>query len=146
MISFGKEAGEAAGKIIDSVGQFFDTPEKKMAAEKQLQDFLQSQGQQQTDVNKVEAAHRSIWVAGWRPGVGWGCVLGIFGSVTGTLLLGVTATVMVMFGIDTTGVMEANKVWQSFMDPLEEWLMELVFGMLSMAGLRTFEKLKGISK
>ena len=146
MFSLGKEAGEAAGKIIDSVGQFFDTPEKKMEAQKQLQDFLIANDASQNEVNKVEAAHRSVWVAGWRPGIGWGCVLGIFGSVTGTLLLGITGTVMVLFGIDATGVMEANEVWQSFMEPLEKWLMELVFGMLGMAGLRTYEKLKGITK
>jgi len=28
----------------------------------------------QLDVNKVEAAHSSIFVSGWRPGAGWVCV------------------------------------------------------------------------
>src|SRR3546814_15824172 len=27
----------------------------------------------QSEVNKVEAAHPSIFVAGWRPFIGWGC-------------------------------------------------------------------------
>lgn len=32
----------------------------------------------QNKVNEIEARHSSIFVAGWRPGVGWVCVLGLF--------------------------------------------------------------------
>ena len=31
----------------------------------------------QAETNKVEAAHRSIWVAGWRPAIGWCSALGV---------------------------------------------------------------------
>ena len=31
----------------------------------------------QLDVNKVEAAHKSLFVAGWRPSIGWCCSLGL---------------------------------------------------------------------
>jgi len=27
----------------------------------------------QADTNKIEAAHRTVWVAGWRPFIGWVC-------------------------------------------------------------------------
>jgi hypothetical protein len=30
----------------------------------------------QAETNKIEAAHRSIWVAGWRPCLGWVAALG----------------------------------------------------------------------
>jgi hypothetical protein len=41
-----------------------------------LKSFLRAQ----LEVNKVEAAHKSLFVSGWRPAVGWVCVLGMFGN------------------------------------------------------------------
>jgi hypothetical protein len=35
----------------------------------------------QTEVNKTEAGHSSIFVAGWRPAVGWSCVAGFLYTV-----------------------------------------------------------------
>ena len=32
----------------------------------------------QLEVNKVEAASKSLFVAGWRPCIGWVCALGLF--------------------------------------------------------------------
>ena len=32
----------------------------------------------QTKINEVEAQHRSLFVAGWRPSVGWGCSMAFF--------------------------------------------------------------------
>ena len=34
----------------------------------------------QMEVNKVEAAHKSLFVAGWRPAIGWVCALGMFSN------------------------------------------------------------------
>ena len=31
----------------------------------------------QMEINKVEAAHKSLFVAGWRPSIGWCCSLGL---------------------------------------------------------------------
>lgn len=83
--------------------------------------------------NQIEASHKSIWVAGWRPAIGWSCSLGIAWLFIGhpvatwvAQLLGYTG--MVMPTIDT------------------EVLLELTLAMLGMAGLRTFEKIKGVTK
>lgn len=83
--------------------------------------------------NQIEAGHKSIWVAGWRPAIGWSCSLGIAWLFIGhpvatwvAQLLGYTG--MVMPTIDT------------------EVLLELTLAMLGMAGLRTFEKIKGVTK
>ena len=32
----------------------------------------------QLEVNKVEAAHKNLFVAGWRPAVGWSCCLQLY--------------------------------------------------------------------
>lgn len=83
--------------------------------------------------NQIEAGHKSVWVAGWRPAIGWSCSLGIAWLFIGhpiatwvAQILGYTG--MVMPTIDT------------------EILLELTLAMLGMAGLRTFEKIKGVTK
>jgi hypothetical protein len=62
------------GKLIDD---FIPDPTAKaqaqaQAAQAQLQAALE-QSQAQTDIDKTEAASTSIFVAGWRPFVGWVC-------------------------------------------------------------------------
>jgi hypothetical protein len=83
----------------------------------------------QTDVNKVEAASNSLFVAGWRPAVGWICAAALgFKYIGGPLL-----------------VMAA----QTFNHPLtlpaidSGELMPLLLGMLGLGGLRTIEKIRG---
>ena len=36
--------------------------------------------QAQLEINKTEAAHNSLFVAGWRPAIGWACCLGMVGN------------------------------------------------------------------
>lgn len=83
--------------------------------------------------NQVEAGHRSVWVAGWRPAIGWSCSLGIAWLFIGHPI----ATWLAMI----------NGVDEMVMPTIPtDILLELTFAMLGMAGLRTFEKLKGVSK
>ena len=63
-----------AGEVIDRL-----VPDKNAAAkakvemEKALVDAEAAGVLGQLEINKVEAAHRSIFVAGWRPFIGWCC-------------------------------------------------------------------------
>ena len=86
----------------------------------------------QAETNKIEAAHRSIWVAGWRPCLGWVAALG-FAWVF--LLQPIAQWIILLTG---------NPI------PLPDFqtdaLLELTFAMLGLAGLRTYEKQKGLSK
>ena len=62
---------EAIGKVVDEV----HTSEEERAAAKIVMERLrQEPGKLQSAINMVEAQHRSVWVAGWRPAVGWLCV------------------------------------------------------------------------
>ena len=45
-------------------------------AERHAQELARAQ----LEVNKVEAAHKLAFVSGWRPAVGWCCVLGMFSN------------------------------------------------------------------
>ena len=61
--------------ILDTVARLADdlitTDEErtKLALQDRLIDAQMQQGQ--IDINKIEAAHPSLFVAGWRPGLGW---------------------------------------------------------------------------
>lgn len=86
----------------------------------------------QLEVNKIEAGHRSIFVAGWRPAIGWICVLAL-----GWTYIGVPVAKL---GLAIAGVEVELPVLET------DSLMELLFGMLGLSGLRTFEKSRGITK
>jgi hypothetical protein len=96
----------------------------------QDQDFQLALGQ--IEVNKAEAAHASIFVAGWRPGLGWICVAGLaYNFIVYPLL-----TWLVVVG------------GAEFTPPplMSDNLMELVLGMLGLGALRTAEKWKGVAR
>jgi hypothetical protein len=84
----------------------------------------------QMDVNKQEAASPSVFVAGWRPFIGWVC---------GTSL--VYTYILYPF------LLWASAIWAPELKPPQlvndGMLFELMFGMLGLGAMRTFEKLKG---
>ena len=80
----------------------------------------------QTKINEIEANHRTVFVAGWRPFIGWVCgVAFAFHYIVMPLLLAYTDIKPVEF--DTNS------------------LFTVRMGMLGLGGLRTYEKLKGKS-
>lgn len=81
----------------------------------------------QIDVNKTEAANSSPFVSGWRPAVGWVCVLGLLYSFLVRPLLG-------YFGGTVAPPIDMGD------------LLILLGGMLGFGGLRTFEKIKGVAR
>jgi hypothetical protein len=86
----------------------------------------------QLQTNIAEAQHKSVFVAGWRPAIGWLCAFGLGWQFVGNE--------MVKWVI---AINHLNVVPPSIST---EGLMELTFAMLGMAGLRTFEKMKGVTK
>jgi len=87
----------------------------------------------QAETNKVEASHRSLWVAGWRPAIGWVAALGVFWAFIGQPVSEWCAT---LYGIPISSFPQF---------PMEQ-VLELVLAMLGLSGLRTWEKMKGVSK
>ena len=82
----------------------------------------------QSEINKMEAQHRSIFVAGWRPFIGWicGAVL-LYNFIIRDLIAWVSPDVMP----------PAIQMDQ---------LITILLGMLGLGGLRTFEKIKDKTK
>ena len=77
----------------------------------------------QGEINKIEAQHRTIFVAGWRPFIGWVCGVALaYNFVLRDLLI---------WFIGPEQVPPALQM---------EHLMTVLIGMLGLGGMRTFEK------
>lgn len=98
-------------------------------AEKQMHEANMGQ----LEINKMEAQHRSIFVAGWRPFLGWG--------LSFAMLWHFVIAPITMFGFAYAG-MEPPELPAFDMDSL----MTVLLGMLGLGGLRTVEKIKGKTK
>ena len=86
----------------------------------------------QVEVNKIEAGHSSVFVAGWRPSIGWVCAAGLAWAFVAAP---VVSWGMVVFGVKA-----------ELPDIQTDYLLELVIAMLGMGGLRTFEKMRGVAR
>ncbi len=118
--------------VINKVLAFIPDPKQKLEAQQQLMNGLMQWDKMQTDVNKVEAGHRSLFVAGWRPFIGWVCGLAMAYQF-------ILAPMMTWgFAVAQITVPELPK--------LDEHLWQLTVGLLGMGGLRTIEKSLGVSK
>ncbi len=79
----------------------------------------------QIEVNKVEAAHKSLFVAGWRPSIGWCCSLGLLYHVLIAPIAG---------------------IWVEVPEIDPSLLMTTMTGMLGLGAMRSYEKTRGVSR
>ena len=98
-------------------------------AEKHAQELAKGQ----LEINKAEAGHKSIFVAGWRPFIGWTCGVALaWHFVIAPFIMFFSA----YFGLDMPALPDFDM----------GSLLTVLMGMLGLGGLRTFEKYKGITK
>jgi hypothetical protein len=86
----------------------------------------------QLEVNKTEAAHKNLFVAGWRPAVGWVCVFGMASNFLvipmANFALALAESAVVIPTVDTRD------------------MLPVLLGMLGLGTLRTAEKVKGVQR
>ena len=120
------------GKTL--IDRFLPDPEAKRQAEAEfLAMAMQGELKQviaQLEINAREAAHPSIWVAGWRPAVGWVGALGLFYATIGQPVLSWAS---------------ATQGWPAPPEVNSDLLWVVLSGMLGIGGLRTYEKSKGVA-
>jgi|TARA_R110000751_G_C13669301_1_gene470071 hypothetical protein len=123
--------------VTDAVSRFLpEDKEARAVAQRELEaslaDSLAAIDLAQLDINKTEAASRSVFVAGWRPFIGWTCGAAMAYSY-------------VLQPIISFGLAQANYLIALPSVELGE-MMPVLMGMLGLGGLRSYEKVKGVSK
>ena len=122
-----KAAGEGAASALEGASKAAlniraaFTGEAPPELVKALAEFETRLAEAQNKLNEIEAASGSFFKSGWRPAVGWLCVMGLFYSA-------ILAPVMQL--------------------PLPEndILTTLLFSLLGLGSLRTLEKARGVTK
>lgn len=91
----------------------------------------------QVEVNKIEAAHSSVFVAGWRPAIGWVCAAAM-------------ALYYIPMALVGTGLWAWACIQAGAIVPRPEMgiveIIGLVTSLLGMGTLRTTEKLNGVAR
>ena len=111
----------------------FPDPSAKAAAELELLKIAQAGDLQtvlaQLEINAKEAQHPSIFVAGWRPFVGWCCGTGPYATI----------------GHNVLSWLAVAKGWPAPPAVDSDVLIYTLGGLLGIAGLRSVEKVKGVA-
>ena len=124
------------GPVAGLLDKFIPDADEKMKIAAELSTMAERHAQElakgQLEVNKVEAASKSMFVAGWRPAVGWVCVLGMAMNFIivpmGNLGLSLADIQVVIPMIDTSQ------------------MMPVLMGMLGLGAMRTVEKVQKVSR
>ena len=125
------------GPVTGLLDKFIEDKDQKAKLAHEIATMAEKQMHEanmgQIEINKAEATHKSIFVAGWRPATGWCCSIALMWH----FVLQPLATFVIAYtGVDAPPLPEFD------MDSL----LTVLLGMLGLGGLRTFEKTKGVSR
>ena len=125
------------GPVTGLLDQFIEDKDQKARLAHEIATMAQRHAQEralaQTETNREEAKHKSVFVAGWRPFIGWTCGVALaWHFVLAPLVLFIAG-------------------WSEVQLPtLPEFdmdsLMTVLLGMLGLGGLRSWEKTKGVAR
>ena len=124
------------GPVTSLLDKFVEDKDQKAKLAHEVATMAQRHAQElakaQLEVNKVEAQHRSLFVSGWRPAVGWCCVFGMMGNF---MVIPFANFVLALLEIDVTVPLIDTAT-----------MMPVLMGMLGLGAMRTYEKRTGVSK
>ena len=117
------------GPITGLLDKFIEDKDQKNALAHEISTMAERHALEiakgQLEVNKVEAAHKNLFVAGWRPAVGWSCCFALVYSTILSPIIGIWFTVP---AVDSS------------------LLTTVLMGMLGLGAMRTAEKVKGVQR
>lgn len=132
-----KDAGEGVKSVLEGVSSFATglrsaitgemPPEKRAELEAKAAQIDAVVATAQQKVNEIEANHASLFVAGWRPAVGWICAAAILYHFVAHALI---TWAMLIWAPDIEAPPQLS---------LGE-LMPVLIGMLGLVGARSYEK------
>ena len=124
------------GPVAGLLDKFIEDKDTKNALAHEISTMAERHAQElakgQLEVNKVEAASKSMFVAGLRPAVGWVCVLGMASNFI--------IIPMANFGL---AIAESN-ITIPLIDT--STMMPVLMGMLGLGAMRSVEKVQGVSR
>ena len=140
----------ALGTLVQAVGQVADnlttSDKERLDAEIELQRLgieerkLDADLERaQIEVNRTEAAGSSLFVAGWRPAIGW-----VGASALGYQFLAYPMLVWAWALLQARGVVPADLRPPPMLDTDALWVV--LSGLLGIAGLRTAEKIRQVAR
>jgi hypothetical protein len=124
------------GPVSGLLDKFIEDKDKKNALVHEITTMAEKHAQElakgQIEINKISAGHKSLFVSGWRPAVGWTCCLGMASNflliplANFTLALSKSTIVVPLIDLST--------------------MMPVLLGMLGLGAMRTVEKTKGVQR
>jgi hypothetical protein len=126
--------GDIIKEVGETVRQAIPDADKRLDVETRLAELADQAAARETEllmgqleVNKVEAASSSLFVAGWRPFIGWTCG----GALAYTWVL--APMMKVVFRLTELPIIDPSQIFP------------IVTAMLGVAGMRTYEKVKRVA-
>ncbi len=124
-----KILGELIGPVTGLLDKFIEDKDQKAALAHEIATMSERHAnealQGQLEINKIEAAHKSLFVAGWRPFIGWICGLGLAYNVI---------------------ISQVLSIWFAVPEVDSNLLMPVMTGLLGLGAMRSYEKTKGVSR
>ena len=128
--------GSLVGPVTGLLDKFIEDKDVKNKLAHEVATMSERHAQElakgQMEINKTEAAHKSLFVAGWRPTVGWTCCLGMASHF---LLIP-----MANFAL----ALAESEVVVPLLNTGE--MMPVLMGMLGLGAMRTYEKKQGVQR
>ena len=121
---------EAVGNVLDAL---FTSDTERLDKKAVLARIAQQPSLVQGEISRIEASHKSVFVAGWRPFIGWVCGLALFYNF-------VLRDLMVWGLMFTAAETPPPPVLHI------DVLTTILYALLGLGGMRTFEKLQGRAK
>jgi hypothetical protein len=117
------------GPVTGLLDKFIEDKDQKNALAHEIATMSEKHSHEalkgQLEINKMEAAHKSLFVAGWRPAIGWICALGLLYNTIIANILGIWFAVP---EVDTT------------------LLVPVMMGMLGLGAMRSYEKVNQVAR
>ncbi|MDB4680443.1 holin family protein [Akkermansiaceae bacterium] len=124
------------GPVTGLLDKFIEDKDKTNAIAFQISTMAEKHAQElakaQLEVNKTEAAHKSLFVSGWRPAVGWTCCIGL-------------ASQYILIPMANFTLALANSTIEIPVLDMAT-MMPVLMGMLGLGAMRTVEKTKKVQR
>ena len=121
--------GQLIGPVTGLLDKFIEDKDQKAALAHEIATMSERHAQEalkgQLEINKVEAAHKSLFVAGWRPFIGWICGVGLLYNVL---------------------IAQVLSIWFKVPEVDPSLLMPVMTGLLGLGAMRSYEKTKGVRR